>query len=128
LDSHQKISFQTDLKGNISGFSVQMPTAGKPIVFTRLPEKKMMERAFLEKFVGQYEFQGMTVTILIKEGNALFASVPGQGDLELVPYKGTEFNLKNIPDASLEFILDAAGVCTGAKFKQAGAVLDVKKK
>ena len=57
-DLKQKVSFTTDLKGNIASLSVQLEPAVKDIVFTRAAEKAMMEKSFLEKFVGEYEIQG----------------------------------------------------------------------
>lgn len=48
--------------------------------------------------------------------------------MELVPYKGTEFTIKNAPNAAIEFVLDASGVVVEAKLKQAGVVLAAPKK
>jgi len=45
----QKISFLTDVKGNIHQASIQMEPAVEAILFTKLPEKKMKEKSFLEK-------------------------------------------------------------------------------
>jgi hypothetical protein len=100
----------------------------KEIVFARLPDKKMSERSFLEKFCGQYELQGQLFTVQIKGENTLIVVVPGQPEMELVPYKGTEFTIKGTPNAAVEFILDASGVAVEARLKQAGAVLTAPKK
>ena len=100
----------------------------KEIIFTRMPEKKMMERSFLEKFVGEYELQGVTLTISLKGEKTLVASVPGQGEIELVPYKGTEFNLKNLVGFSIEFIVDESGTVTEAKVTQPNGVFTAEKK
>ena len=123
-----KAAFQLDLKGNVSTVAAPLEGSVKDIVFARMPEKKMMERGFLEKFLGQYEFQGMTVTIVLKGEKTLVATAPGQPDAELIPYQGTEFNLKNVPGATIEFVIDASGVVQEAKIKQAGTVLTWKKK
>lgn len=123
-----KVTFGLDIKGNIMTASVQLEPAVKEIVFARLPDKKMSERSFLEKFCGQYELQGQLFTVQIKRENTLVAVVPGQPEMELVPYKGTEFTIKNVPNAGIEFILDASGIAVEAKLKQAGAVLSAPKK
>jgi CubicO group peptidase (beta-lactamase class C family) len=123
-----KGTFGMDVKGNIMTVSVPLEPAVKEIVFTRLPEKKMTERSFLEKFCGPYDFQGQPLTIRIKGENTLVAAAPGQPEMELVPYKGTEFNLKDVPGASIEFILDPSGVVQEARIKQGGATFSAKKK
>ncbi len=124
----QKVTFLTDLKGNISSLLVQVEPAVKEIVFTRMPEKKMTEKGFLEKFVGQYALEQVVVTISLKGENTLILSVPGQPEYELVPYKGTEFNLKGLPGFSVEFKMDSSGAVTEAVFKQPNAVVTAKRK
>jgi CubicO group peptidase (beta-lactamase class C family) len=123
-----KVAFSLDIKGNVMAAAVQLEPTVKDIVFTRLPDKKMSERSFLEKFCGQYELQSQLFTVQIKGENTLVVVVPGQPEMELVPYKGTEFTIKGAPNASLEFILDASGVATEARLKQAGAVMSAPKK
>jgi hypothetical protein len=88
----------------------------------------MKEKSFLEKFVGGYELEGMTVTIRLKGKDTLFLSVPGQPEYELVPYKGTEFNLRNLSGFSIEFILDKSGAVIEAKVNQPKGVFTAKKK
>jgi len=127
-DQKQKLSFQTDAKGNIGSLSIPFESTVKDIVFTRAPEKAMMEKSFLEKFVGQYEYQGMAVTISLKGEKTLVATVPGQPEYELVPYRGTEFNLKGMPGFSVEFKLDDTGKSVEATFKQPGATTVFKRK
>ena len=124
----QKLSFQTDAKGNIGSLSIPFEYTVKDIVFTRAPEKAMMEKTFLEKFVGQYEYQSMVVTISLKGEKTLVATIAGQPEYELVPYRGTEFNLKGMAGFSVEFKLDDTGKSVEAAFKQPGATTVFKRK
>ena len=127
-DAALKGTFGLDIKGNVMTVSLGLQPGVKDIVFTRLPEKKMTERSFLEKLCGQYDLQGQLFTVEIRGENTPVAVVPGQPEMELVPYKGTEFTIKGAPNASIEFVLDASGVAVEAKLKQAGAVLTAPKK
>lgn len=127
-DRKIKVSFSNDLKGNIGSLSVPLEPAAKDIVFMRTPEKAMLERSFLEKFVGQYEYQTLVVTIAIRGERTLTATIPGQPEYELVPYKGTEFNLKGLQGFSVEFNLDDSGRSVEAKFKQPGATTVFRRK
>lgn len=127
-DMTHKISFFTDDKGNIGSFSVQLEPAVEAIVFSRMPEKKMTERSFLEKFVGEYTLGEMKATVFLKGENTLALYIPGQPEYELVPYKETEFNFKNLPGYSIEFIMDESGNVIEAKVKQPEGVFTAKKK
>ncbi|MFB0518419.1 MAG: serine hydrolase, partial [Acidobacteriota bacterium] len=60
--------------------------------------------------------------------NTLILVVPGQPEYELVPYKGTEFNIKTLPGYSIEFVMDDSGLVTEAKLIQPNRVFTAKKK
>ncbi len=128
FDLAEKASFFTDTKGNISSLSVQLEDSVEAIVFTKMPEKKMKEKSFLEKFVGEYLLGEITVTVSLRGDNELVLSVPGQPKYELVPYKGTEFNLKNLTGYSVEFVVNEAGKVTEATITQPNGVFTAKKK
>ena len=61
----------------------------------------------LEKYVGEFEFLDMslTATTTVKE-NALWASVPGQGDFELVPLSPETFSVKGMEGYKVHFEMD----------------------
>ena len=128
IDMTEKVTFFTDNKGNISSLSVQLEDRVEAIVFTRMPEKKMKEKSFLEKFVGEYLLGEMTVTVSLRGEKDLILSVPDQPEYELVPYKGIEFNLKNLTGYSIEFVVNEAGTVTEAKITQPNGVFTAKKK
>jgi len=128
MEERMKVSFFTDLKGNIGNLSAQLEPEVKEIVFTRIAEKGMMEKSFLEKFVGQYVLGNVTMTVSLKGEKTLFLFVPGQPEYQLVPYKGTEFNLKDLAGFSLEFIMDESGAVKEAKITQPNGVFTAKKK
>jgi len=128
LEIEAKLSFFTDNKGNVGSLAVQMEPMVKDIIFTRMPEKEMTEKSFLEKFTGEYVLGEVTVTVSLKGEKTLFLVVPGQPEYELIPYKGTEFNLKNLTGFSIEFIMDESGVVSEAKITQPNGVFTAKKK
>ncbi|MDH7513761.1 MAG: hypothetical protein QHH14_12515 [Clostridiales bacterium] len=47
---------------------------------------------------------------------------------QLVPYKGTEFNLKGLPGVGIEFRLDESGKAVEASFKQPNGAVTFKRK
>jgi hypothetical protein len=127
VEASFKLGFYTDSKGNIGSLDVHLEPNVKPIVFTRMPDRSMANRAFLEPFVGKYEVMGMFVTIDLRGDTELVASIPGQGDQILEPYQGTTFNLKGLTGFSIEFRRDAGGAVTEAVITQPGATLTAKR-
>lgn len=104
-----KVSFQTDLKGDISSLSIPLEPSVKEIVFTRVAEKQMGERSFLAPFTGDWDFGGATRTIALEGDHVLILTAPGQPRQVLVPNHGTLFDLKDLPGQSIEFKIDKEG-------------------
>jgi hypothetical protein len=127
IQTEMKASFLTSVKGDIDTLIVPLEPTGNDIVFKRVPDKQMRDRAFLEQFVGIYELLQMQVAISLKE-DTLIASVSGQPDTELEPYQGTEFLAKGRSGVSIEFIRDASGMVTGLTATMLGGVFHATKK
>jgi CubicO group peptidase (beta-lactamase class C family) len=125
-----KVMFHSDEDGEISTLSMRLQPNVKDIVFTRMPDKQLSERSFIEAFTGQYEIPGSPVvlTVSLHGDHTLFASVPGQPDYELVPRRGTRFDFAVANGLSLEFKRDASGKVTEAVLNQLGTVVVLKKK
>jgi len=96
----------------------------KPIPGPRKEVK--VDAAVLDQLTGDYEIApGMAITIS-REGERLFAAMPGQPKLPIVPESETTFFVKSV-DAAIEFEKDASGKVTGALFKQGSQTLSAKK-
>jgi CubicO group peptidase (beta-lactamase class C family) len=123
-----KVVFFTDVKGDVSSLSIPLEPNVKEIVFTRIPERQMFERSFLEPLTGQYELPGTVLTIALKGDKTLVAVLPGQPERELIPVRGTTFDLQGLSDSSIEFKRDASGRVIEAVIYQPGTTFVVKKK
>ena len=121
-----KLSFSTNLKGDIES-AVPLEPAVKAIVFTRAASKELMNRVFLEQFVGVYEVANMRITVALKGEHGLAMTVPGQPEYELLPFKGTTFQLKGLSGYSVEFKYDEAGKVSEAVFTQPFGTVAVKR-
>ncbi|MCP2604929.1 serine hydrolase [Candidatus Aminicenantes bacterium AH-873-B07] len=124
----KKVSFFMDKKGNINSLLIQMEPAIEDIVFKRVPEKKMREESFLRQFIGEYELNGLVLTVYLKGKDKLILIVPGQPEYELEPYKGTEFSLKNLKGFSVEFKKDNSGKVVSLIIKQPNGIFIAKRK
>lgn len=123
-----KVSFSTNIKGDIESVAIPFEPTVKEIVFKRVASKEMTEKSFLEQFVGEYEFMGRSIAIALRGEKTLIASIPGQPDYELEPYKGTQFQLKGLAGFSLEFKKDDTGVVTEVVVTQPYGVVTAKRK
>ncbi|HAZ32024.1 MAG TPA: serine hydrolase [Dehalococcoidia bacterium] len=128
FDMRMKVSFLTDVKGNINSLSIPMEASVEEIVFTRIPEKCMTDKSFLEQFTGEYELFDRSIIVSVKGEDMLVLSIPDQPDYELVPYQGAEFTLKGLPGFSIEFKQDESRVVTEAVLTQPNAVFMARKK
>ncbi len=100
-----RLMFHTNIKGDIDSISITLDSAVKAIVFAKKAPEGMKDPKFLSQFVGEYEVIGVVISISLK-GNVLFASIPGQPIVELVPYRGTEFTFKGLEGVSVKFVLE----------------------
>lgn len=123
-----KISFATAVGGGISGVAVPLEPNVKDIVFTRRADASMRQAAFLRPLAGQYELGPRTVTVVLKGEDTLVLAIPGQPDRELIPVRGTSFDVKGLPGFSVEFRRDAAGAVTGVAFFQPNGTFVGRKK
>ena len=123
-----KLSFSTNVKGDIEGFAAPFEPTVADIVFKRAPNKEMSEKSFLERFTGEYDVFGMPLTVALKGDTTLMVALPGQQAYELVPHKGTEFSFKGLSAYSIEFKSDRSGAVTEALLTQPGGVFTARKK
>jgi len=126
----QKLSFFGDLNGDISSLSMPLEPRVKEIVFTRMPDKQLIDHAFLATLVGQYDFPGdpTPTTITLRGDHTLVMSQPGAPERELIPRRGTTFDLKGLEGFSIEFKRDDSGKVTEAVFYTPDTTVIVKRK
>ena len=121
-----KVTFFTDIKGDISSLSMPLQPDVKDIVFTRRPES--VSRSVLEPLVGQYTLGGVTATVSIEGEKTLVLVAPGQPTHVLIPRRGMTFDLEGLSGFSIEFKQDASGKVTEAVFYQPDTTLVLKRK
>lgn len=122
-----KFQFQGDVNGNVSGVSAQFEPQVKDIVFTKKPDARLFDAAYLARYVGEYELAGQTAVIGLT-GNVLTLNLPGSPTLHLEPTVGGDFVLKEYRIIGVAFTEDAKGNVTGARFNQPEGVYSLTKK
>ena len=101
--SEEKFEFRTNLAGDIDSLAIPFEATLKSIEFTRLSDRGMTEKAFLQPLTGQYLRGPVTATIALRGEHELTLSLPGQPVYNLVPVRGTRFNIKELNGYSVEF-------------------------
>ncbi len=99
------INFGTANSGKIESASIEMDEPGKPTVFSRQSIKVNLSEEDLNKYVGEYDLEGMTVKIYLK-GTTLMVLVPGQPDYETVSVGNDTFDLTIIKGYSVKFTME----------------------
>ncbi|HVO98776.1 MAG TPA: serine hydrolase [Bryobacteraceae bacterium] len=101
--SEEKVQFHSNLAGDIDGLGIPFESTLKNIEFVRLGDRAMTQKTFLQPLTGEYQRGPMVAVIALKGENALTLSLPGQPAYNLVPVRGTRFNIKELNGYSLEF-------------------------
>ena len=128
-DLHLKGTFATDEQGNVSRLSLPFEVTVPEIVFERAADARLRDRAFLERLAGVYELMGDPWSIALQGDDALSASRPGMPSLELIPYRGTTFQVKGLTGISLTVLLGEDGPAEAFELNQPGlAVLTARRK
>ncbi len=121
-----KLTFQTDVNGNVAAVAAPFEPTADDIVFKKKPDERYYDPKFLQKLTGKFVLMNQVTTIELK-GNTLTLFVPGQPVYDLVPDLGDEFYLKQVPVIRVRFIFDAKGEVTGLESIQPGGVFELKK-
>jgi CubicO group peptidase (beta-lactamase class C family) len=126
-DLNLKLQFQDDLKGYVTSVTVPFEPRVKPIVFVKTADQRLSDPAYLQRFAGDYELAGDTLTIRL-QGDVLFLDQKGRPPLELVPDRNDEFNVKLATGISLKFVSDQDGKVGEIAISRPGGVFKAKRK
>jgi CubicO group peptidase (beta-lactamase class C family) len=121
-----KLTFRTDVNGNVVGVAIPFEPSLDDIYFDKKPDARLSDPAYLKSLVGAYTLASQTVTVSLK-GNGLTIYVPGQPVYDLVPEVGGEFSLKQAKIVRVRFLEDAKAQVTGVEVSQPGGVFEYKR-
>ena len=82
-----------------------------------------MDSTTYDGYVGEYDYGDGVILAVTREGERLFAHVPGQPKFEIFRKSETEFFWK-ITNAQIEFVKDNEGKVTKAILTQGGKKLE----
>lgn len=123
-----QFNFRTNDSGEISSFVSKFEPAVDPLEFKRTPKGVIMDKAELEKYVGDYELPGIVAKTYIKGENTLYFFVPGQPEYELLPLEKHKFALKILDGFRLEFVEGESGNIAEVLLVQPNGTFKAKRK
>lgn len=122
------VLFTSSPGGYVSGLSLPMEPTVPDTVFTRKPDARWYDPAYLARFVGDYELGFMSVQISLS-GNTLIALPTGQTPSPLEPDLGDELVAVKQRSSRVRFKEDEKGKVVGLYLLQEGeGVLEGKRK
>jgi CubicO group peptidase (beta-lactamase class C family) len=123
---NMKLTFRTDVNGNVARMEAPFEPTLDDIVFEKKPDARLFDPEYLQQFVGRYQLATQTLTISLK-GNSLALFIPGSAEMDLVPQVGDEFILKQVKIVSLKFKFDDEGNVTALEIFQPDGVYEAAK-
>ncbi|MEO1029928.1 MAG: serine hydrolase [Bacteroidota bacterium] len=127
IGSAIKVTFSTNVAGDIDDLKASIEPMTDAIAFKRTPNTIDVDAKTLEQYVGLYDLMGTEVKAYIKDENVLYVFVPGQPEYELVPTAEHKFNFKVLEGFKIEF-LETDGKIDQVKFIQPNGTFVAKKK
>lgn len=121
-----KLTFRTDVNGNVAGVAVPLEPTIDDVYFAKKPDARLSDPGYLRTLVGSYALPTQVVTIGLK-GNVLTLSVPGQPVYDLVPEVGGEFSFKVVKAIRVRFLEDAKGQVNAVEIAQPSGVFEYKR-
>lgn len=108
-----RFNFITNDGGEISLVRIKVEGAlDHPIEFKHSPNIVDVDKAILEKYVGDYELAGTTIKVYIKNETKLYLFVQGQPEYELLATDKHKFSFKTLEGFKVEFVESDDGSIT----------------
>jgi CubicO group peptidase (beta-lactamase class C family) len=121
-----QIEFLKDDAGKVT--SARHTQNGQSFVVKRLADEPTVEvdEETLDRYVGKYEYPGIGVLTVRRDGGRLLAQMTGQPEFELLA-KAQDAFIWKVVVAEIKFVIGDDGKVEKAIHKQAGTTFEVKK-
>jgi aminopeptidase N len=95
---------------------------------TREPETVVYQPGSLQKYSGEYDFDGTVVKVVLKEDNTLSLLIPEQPEMELIPVSKNKFSIRYMDGYTVEFTVNDKDVVTEMLFNTTDEQVKAPKK
>ncbi len=128
VKSPLRLHFQMSDAGEINAVTFALEPTLPPLKFTRTPKTKEISKQDMQKFVGEYDLNGVTSKIYLKDDKMLYLFVPGQPEYELVAQETNKFGIKIATGYYLQFEVNEKNEVTALTFMQPNGNFRANKK
>ena len=89
-----KFNFSSNFNGDIDKVAVLFTPDDGPIYFEKQTNERFKDAEYLEKFVGEYSYYGVSICVSTEDSH-LVAISPGMPPFHLIPEKNLTFSVEN---------------------------------
>jgi CubicO group peptidase (beta-lactamase class C family) len=118
-----RANFLTDARGRIARVALPVEPFVDPILFDRLPPRRLSDPAYLGRLAGSYDLLNQSLVATV-QGTTLVISVDGGPPLKLVPSGEDEFEIDGITGFTVGFTVPESEPATGMMLITPGGVFD----
>jgi CubicO group peptidase (beta-lactamase class C family) len=112
-----RVRFRTGFDGGVEALDLPLEPSLPAAAFTRAPDDRLTDPAFLDRLAGAYRLDGQVVQVR-RQGTELVATIPGQPPYVLVPGTETTFTLEVAPQIRVSFEVPTEGPAAALTFHQ----------
>ncbi len=127
MEDKMKINFFTNDGGKVEWLQIPLETSVEATKFVRKTPDYLNNAAYLEKICGDYDFQGVVMTVYM-DGKKLQSKLSDGQHFELEPNAENLFKLKGAEGFKMEFVFDEKGNCIKVISHQPNGDYDAKRK
>jgi CubicO group peptidase (beta-lactamase class C family) len=120
-----KFQFRTDVDGRIVQVAAPFEPEAGDIVFAKKPDSRLSDPEYLQRFTGDYELAGQTVTVSLR-GTSLIVQAAGQPGQSLEPVEDTTFQIKGLAGITVTFVKED-GAVVAVRFNQPNGVFTAER-
>lgn len=105
----KRVVFNQNAGDEIASASIAFePDLLRPIEFAWTPKTKKLPKSVLQTYIGEYNLSGTKLSIVLKNNETLFLTIPNQPSWELESVGKGKFRLKGMVGYSLAFSQDVS--------------------
>lgn len=113
----RKLLFRDDFYGDISEIHFPIEPQVASAIFIRKKDNKLFDKAYLDKFIGDYSYHGFGFVIK-REEDKLIVLAPGRAPLNLFPEKDCLFKVEAYEGYTVQFLSNESGAVTAVQLIQ----------
>ena len=123
-----RVNFSAKNSGEIANLKMNLEPTLDPIEFKHELKAVDLDKAELEKYVGDYELAGTTSKFYLKGGETLYLFVEGQPEYELIALGEHTFSIRNLDGFKIKFVESEEGAINEVLFIQPNGTFTAKRK